>query len=259
MNTNLSNKLILVAFGILTVLSSCSKEEDAVAPVSAESPSNLEEVSLSFAKEEEGGVVSVPKAMASSDDPYAQQAVAYVGMVSQIENYFSYFQPPAGAKKSSQPILPVNGRTVSSKEQYLVYTWTQQDVTIAYQLSEKKDTYVWEIFWKQGDGNFKRYVYAEEGKEEKKGKMDIYNIFGDADDLLAKYTWKKSSDGTFTLNGIVPSVDALYTVWINPDASGSVRYVFDTSRYEMQWDGSGSGSWTFYSEGEEVASGIWSA
>lgn len=259
MNNYLLNKLVPLALGII-VLSGCSKEEDAVAPVTPGLTSNLEEVSLSFAEAPDEEVVSVPESMAASDDPYAQSAVAYVTMVNQIESYLTYFQPPADAKKSAQPIVSENGRTASSEKQYLVYTWSQQDVTIAYQLSEEKDTYVWEIFWKQGNGNFKRYVYAEENKGlVKKGKMDVYNIFGGTNELLVKYAWEKKNDGVFVLSGMVASANALYTITVNPDASGSVEYVFDTSRYVMRWDGAGNGSWTLYSEDEEAASGVWLA
>ena len=263
MNISVSNKLMAVALSALVVLGSCSKEEDAVAPAPEESSQDLESVTLSFASESGQQVVAVPESMTSSDDPYAQSAATYVATVNQIGSYFTYFQPPAGAEKSSEPIAPANGRLAATNKQYLVYTWAQQEMTIAYQLSEESDKYVWEIFWKQGEGEFKKYLYAEESKTAKKGKLIVYGIIGTQNDVFSvQYDWEKETDGTTKLIGTINSTDDIalvYTIIVNPDASGSVEYKFAEGRYLMLWDGVGNGSWTLYGEDGNTLSGTWTA
>ncbi|WKN43333.1 hypothetical protein [Tunicatimonas pelagia] len=197
--------------------------------------------------------------MTSSNDTYAQRAVGYVKLVNQIGSYFNYFQPPTGATRSSQPITVANGRIEATQKQYLTYTWTDQQTTIAYQISEEGDKYVWEIFLKQGEGDFQRFIYAEESKVARIGKMDVYNYFaGQGNDLLMKYAWEEKEDESFILTGIVPSGDLTYVITVNPDASGSAKYTFAQDKYEIQWDAAGNGNWAFYSEGSVVTSGDWS-
>ena len=252
-----STQLLSFTLGTALLLSSCSKDDEAVQPTTDDSQ-DLKEVQLSLTDDAELSTVAVPEAMQQSDDSYAKMATQYVSAVNQIESFTSYFKPPTGATQSSEPITSSNARMMASKKAYLVYTWTTGNTTIAYQLSEEGDNYVWEIFWKEGDGDYLKYVHAEESKTVKKGFMEVYNIFQSTDDILYKYEWEKLESGTLTLTSTVPQANLVYTVSVNSDGSGSVKYISQEKLlYKMEWTREGNGTWAYYSDGEEIDNGSW--
>lgn len=241
-------------FGASLIFSACSNEDEGAVDPQTES---LEEVTLSFSAESESAI-EVPASMSSSNNQYAQMAVGYVNMVNQIGVYTSFFTPPSNAEKSSQPISTSNARTSASQKEYLVYKWSYEGYSVAYQLSDDGDNYVWEIFWKEGDGEYKNYIYAEESKTKKKGSMKIYDIFQGSGDVLYLYAWEKFDSGAFTLTSAFPSDGFSYTVNVNADASGSVEYIVDDEKmYAMTWTSQGSGTWTSYSNGKVAQEGSW--
>ena len=257
MKKYVSNQWLMFIFGFSLIVGACSKEDDGDIEPQTE---NLEEVTLSLAAEGEADAIEVPEAMSSSEDTYAQMAVGYITMVNQIGSYFTFFKPPAGAEKSNQPITASNARTAASQKEYLVYTWSSQGYTVAYQLSDEGDKYVWEIFWKQGEGDFQKYVYAEESKTKKQGMMKIYDIFTGGGGELYLFSWDKQDNGALSITGSFPSENFYYTVSVNPDASGSVEYVVNDERvYMMTWTGEGDGTWAYYEDGEISLEGTWDA
>lgn len=51
-----------------------------------------------------------------------------------------------------------------------------------------------------------------------------------------------------------------YVVVVNEDGSGSIEYwLMGYLVYEMEWDALGNGTWAYYSGGEELMSGSWTA
>lgn len=253
----LTNRVLMMIFGASLMVGACSKEDEGIVEPQSQ---NLEEVSLSLAAESEAQTINIPDGMSSSDDPYAQIAVGYVTMVNQIGSYFSFFTPPANAEKSSQPITASNARTATSNKEYLIYKWTHQDLTVAYQLSDEGDKYVWEIFWKEGNGDFKKYLYAEESKTAKKGLMKVYNIFEGKDEVLYLFSWDKKENGALSMTGSFPTENFYYTVNVNPDASGDVAYVINNKKvYTMTWTSKGDGTWASYDNGEKSLEGTWKA
>jgi hypothetical protein len=51
-----------------------------------------------------------------------------------------------------------------------------------------------------------------------------------------------------------------YEVVVNEDGSGYIEYwLVGYLVYEMEWDVLGNGTWTYYSGGEELMSGSWTA
>ncbi len=258
MKTKFLNRYVAILAAGITVLSACSKdEENSIKP--SDEPA-LEEVSLSLAGDATSEIIEIPEGLASSSDSIAQVAISSIQTVNQITNYFSVFTPPANAEKSNSPIISANGRAKATNKEYLVYTWVIGQHSIAYQLSSEGDKYVWEIFMKNGDEDYKKYVYTEESKTVKKGFMKVYDISGfiAEDGVLAEYTWDKNSDGVFFVTASLPFAELAYHITLNADHSGNVKYYLGGEiYYHIIWTGQGSGNWMWYSEGEVVSEGVW--
>src|SRR4051812_15269928 len=175
----------------------CSKDDDA--------KSSLENAKISLAANTQ--VIKAPAGLANSEDANAQQANAWIQMANGMSSYLTYFDLPDGAKKSTTKITASNGRTKATGD-VLVYTWTdeQSGTTIAYQVSEESDKYVWEFFWKT-NGEWLKYFHAEEKKDKSAGSMKIYDIFGIYGDnpsyIFVEYSWGRVGD-IFTLEMSFP-------------------------------------------------------
>ncbi|MCD9018420.1 hypothetical protein [Parachryseolinea silvisoli] len=243
--------LLLVAFSAAAF--SCSKDDDATPEKS------LEDVAFSMSGS--SSVVTPPSAMASSDDTYAIQATSYVNMANAMSGYLQYFKPPQGSVKSSTPITVANGRVAATQTEYLVYTWTDSQgsgMSIAYQVSEQSDKYVFEIFIKYSqDEDWTRYVYAEETKDGSEGLMHIYGV---DDVVFITYSWKHTGDNfDFVISSIEDETAFEINIHVNTKTkAGSVEYVMnDELLYKMEWDAAGNGTWAYYVEGEVEESGSW--
>jgi hypothetical protein len=248
--------LLLIAFS--AIVFSCSKDED---PAPAKS---LEDVTLSLAASGTAKPVEAPAAMSSSSDPNAQQASSYLTQVNQITSYLSYFTPPQGSVKSSTRITAANGRVAATQTEYLVYTWSDGDYSVAYQISEQSGKYVFEIFTKIGTKDWLLYLYAEEKTDGSEGLMKVYNsLFGDGA-LLVTYTWKHTGDVfDFVMATDTQDMDIKIAISVNTKTkAGSVTYTIDGAKfYASTWDAQGNGSWTFYDleDGSVSTSGTWKA
>jgi hypothetical protein len=247
--------LLMIAFS--AVLFSCSKDDD---PAPAKS---LEDVSLSLAASGSTAPVEAPAAMAKSTDDHAMIANSYVTSVNAITGYMSYFKAPQGSVKSSTRITAKNGRVAATKTDYLVYTWTdaQNNISVAYQVSEQSGKYVFEIFTKTGNKDWLLYVYAEEKTDGSEGSMKVYNsLFGDGS-LLVTYQWKHNGDILdFSMVSDTQGTKAEINISINKKTkAGSMEVIFDDVKlYTMQWDAKGNGSWKVFEEdGTEADKGSW--
>jgi hypothetical protein len=242
------------------VASSCSKDDDA-------KPS-LEKTKLSLLENNE--VITAPAAMLASSDPYAQMAVGYIETVNGFSEFINFSELPAGATKNGTRITASNGRTSSGGRtaaagDFVSYTWSDESsgMSIAYQISETSDSYVFEFFLIMPDQTeWLKYFEAEEKKDRSQGHMKIYDIFdfygqGPSGTLL-NYAWNRSGD-IFTLDVSDPSESNIHLVVNVKTKAGSVEYQSEgTLMYEMEWDAQGNGSWAYYdTEGILVEEGQW--
>ncbi len=235
----------------------------------SDSPStNLENAEFEFSMAEPP--ITVPTALTQSNDQNALQINTWLGTANAMTGYLSNFQTPAGAAKSNTPVGKkgaVNGRT---KEDVVVYTYTSDDgmgntISVAYQLSEDADDYIFEIFWQYNDSEFQRLIYAEESKDPlRNGFMEVYFIdptsSGSSSEFILRYEWEETAAG-FTFR-VFDSGDAFeLMIVVLPDNSGSLTLSYSGVRsYEATWNADGtSGTFsTFDSEGNEESSGTWS-
>jgi hypothetical protein len=206
-------------------------------------------------------VITTPSAMANSNDTYAMEANGYVAMANAMSGYVQYFKPPQGAVKSSTPITVANGRVAATQTEYLVYTWTDPQgsgVSVAYQVSEQSDKYVFEAFIKFAqEDEWMRYVYVEETKDGSEGVMRVYNAFMGDGSLLLTYTWKRAGDN---FDFVMTTAEYETSITINTKTkAGSVKYTYGGElAFTMTWDAAGNGQWVHYGEDGEVSeSGSW--
>lgn len=236
---------------LTSLLMSCGGDDDDVSPTD-----DLAQAKLSFT--DDTTPIEVPAAMTQSTDEVAAEASGFVNLANAISQYITVFQPPAGATKSSTPVTASNGRIAQTQEEYLVYTWTGswagQELTIAYQISQTAENYVFEVFFKyKDDTEFLKFIHAEESKTVRKGFMDIYSL-DTSSTVVFSYKWETTTDGTFFFD--VETDGFVINLIVNPDKSGSLKYYLGGELYyDIMWTAEGSGTWTRYSD--PVESGSW--
>jgi hypothetical protein len=246
---------VLFLLGIALLAVSCSKDDDA-------KPS-LEEATLSLTSNNQ--VITAPAAMAASQDEHAIIASSYIGIANSMSTYLSLFNKPNGAVKSTTKITAANGRTAEAGD-VLVYTWSDANsgTSVAYQVSEESDRYVFEIFYKwSGQSEWLKYFQAEEKKDKSSGFMKVYDILGIISDdpsvALVNYEWTRAAG---ILNFTVTDYSGAIKIDLvinEKTKAGSVVYTIDgIKEYTMTWDANGNGSWAFYDEqGNVSAEGTW--
>jgi hypothetical protein len=243
-------KALLLSAAIIA--SACSDDDD--------KKSSLETAKLSLAASQK--VIEAPAAMQNSENEYAQMANGWVQLANGMTQYFTYLEFPEGAAKSTTRITPSNAR-VKATGDVLVYTWSdeQSGYSIAYQVSEESDKYVWEIFLKEGGSDWLKYFHAEEKKDRSAGFMKIYNIYGDdPSEVIFTYEWSRSGDElTFTFSDGSDQSKLIITVNEKTGAGSIVSIEDGIKTYEMTWDAQGNGTWAFYEDGEVSESGTWEA
>ena len=236
---------------LAVVAFSCSKDEDA-----EPSAEDLDEVQLSLSTDEQ--LIEVPEALLQTQNEYTQMAAMWISMANNISSYVSIFQNiPEGAEKSSTPITPSNGRVAAAAKSYLVYHWEGDGMGIAYQIHAEGSKYIFELFYKfQGSNEYQRYLYAEEAKDKKSGKIEAYDIW-DTGGLALRYKWATNGDIlTFDLESF--NSEGLISLEVNQSTqAGTLSFFSDGAlSYLITWNGDGSGTWTDYS-GDEEMTGSW--
>jgi hypothetical protein len=230
----------------------CSDDDD--------KKSSLETAKLSFSENQT--VIEAPAGLQNSEDTYAQIANSYIQMANGLTSYMGYMQAPQGAVKSKTRITAANGRTKETGD-VLVYTWSdaQQGISIAYQISEESDKYVFEIFLKETGTDWLKYFHAEEKKDASAGLMKIYNIYGDnTSDVIFQYSWERANgELTLTFTDSEDNDSVVITINETTGAGNVVSYEDGVKTYEMTWDAAGNGTWAYYEDGDVVESGSWDA
>jgi hypothetical protein len=251
-----SSKILLLVFGLILLLSSCSKKSD------PQPATTLSSASLSLST---GQVVTPPPALTNSTDSHAQEVNAFIQSANALSSLTSQFTPPAGATKSSTPIVGVNvgGRVSSTQQNYLVYIWSDPNSggSVAYQISETTDSYTFELFIKEtGASVWVRFLFASEKKDKSSGFLKVYDpTITKVSPPTLTYSWTR---GTNTLNFIITDDSTMkVTMNINTQTkAGDVEaYTSGVLFEKLTWDANGHGTWAAYdTDGITVTdSGTW--
>ncbi|MEQ8904318.1 hypothetical protein [Ekhidna sp.] len=178
--------------------------------------------------------------------------------------WLSLFEHPTGATETNTPISACGGSA-------LVYTFTASDdgqsFTMAYQICETTDKYIFQIFVSVNGNAMEEFIYAEESKADLlEGYMEIYaGSFGEVEedsnsDVYLKYTWKEAADGSIVYTAADSENQFLLTIDMEEDHSGSLSLKEDgLLTYEATWNATGTaGTYAYYdSEGNVTDSGNW--
>lgn len=248
------NLRLLPLVALMAIMISCSKDDDATPTV--------ENAKFSFADQEE--VITIPEALMESEDMYANSVASAVMQANALsQSMLQLLTPPEGATKSTTEIVAVNGRVARTAGSVVVYTWSDGQNSIAYQVKDLSDSYVFELFFTL-DGEWVKYFEASEKKDKSAGHMIIYDFFSEESSILGRWDWTRSGD-TFNFT----FTDLTYTKWeltINTKTqAGSIKSYWGitseggTTTWELSseitWEADGSGTWKEYSDGELLDEG----
>jgi hypothetical protein len=200
--------------------------------------------------------VKIPDAMAQSNEPGAQQSVAYVNMVNSMSVYGSLLVPP---KKSSYLIQKDGGTEV--------YTWEHNDgssnYTATLKITETTSYIKWELIL---NGNLNghlvnnfTYLKAEEYTDGSKSSFTMYD-FDNPGTIVMTINWHESG-GTTYFTFEVPQ-DVIISMEVYADGSGMIevkewrngQYLLD---FRAEWTAAGTGEAWEYSNGELVDHTSW--
>jgi hypothetical protein len=256
MREKMKKVLLMIAFS--AVVFSCSKDED---PAPAR---DLKDVRLSLVASGSADPVELPVAMYSSTDVNVQTAIGYVAQFNDITQHLSYFTPPVNAEESNTIIVAPHGSPATSPTAYLAYTWSDVEYSIAYQLSQRTNRYVFEIFKEKGGMTWGLYLYAEENIDGTEGMMKVYNPLFSGAQVITTYTWKRTGD---VLELVQPSTnnqgqEIKLAISINTKTkAGSITHTISGVKfYTSEWDAQGNGKWTNYGQdGSVFSTGTWTA
>lgn len=235
-------KLTRYLFVALVALGACSKDD----------PTPLEKKQLSIEE-----AVTIPSALSSSSNENAQELVGYMELANGMSALTGYFGAPSGAKKSSTPIIAANGRISGTT---VTYTWNDDQYgSVAYQVTEESDSYLFEFLVKeQGSTEYLRFLAAYEKKDKSHGYIKYYNIYeGDPTELLAEYNWHRDGDMFYfdcNLLGIIIDMEVN-----TKTGDGKMDYFLEETKfYSFTWKKDGSGTWATYDdEGNVAETGSW--
>lgn len=238
------NFFLLLTLGVVVMMSSCSKDDD------KDNGSDPEVFRLVLEERLEN--IDVPEAMKTTSHPYASQAAGYVETIKGIASYFDFFVPDENAQILS----------LKSTAEEPVYFWSYGGYSIWMYQSETSDAYKWNVDWDFGSGRVK-YISAEEKKDGSGGWMKIHNYTNPAaaeDDFLFQYVWGFDDDNNATLTMSDYTGGFNLEIKANTDLSGSAQYLYDQQlQYEYLWNPDGSGSYSYYVDGEVFMSESWTA
>jgi hypothetical protein len=242
---------VLLLFAV--IFAGCSKDPD---------PGTEEFETITFDAEEV--LDKLPEGLISSDDTYAQQALAAVESALDMSSFLDDMTPPDYAERTSK------------KASGSSWSWTVSDGTTTYKFyweyEEDNAKKYWTMDIQINGGAKYNYIYAWETKDGKQGEVQ-YNfnwvyageeMTEEYEDLYWRYSWNIDAGGNYTFYYEVDSTEPeyeyslRYEVIVNSDGSGSVEYLLTGEPfYRMEWDAMGNGSWAYYSEGSEIMSGSW--
>ncbi|HEY9490287.1 MAG TPA: hypothetical protein VIQ51_18250 [Chryseosolibacter sp.] len=246
---------ILSLMALMAIAISCSKDDDDPQP-------NVENIELSFSGDTQ--ILEVPQGLLQSEDLKAQEVTAWVSLANGLSSNLAFFNPGAGATKSTELITPANGRTSASKG--VVYYWHHDAYgSVAYQIRDEEDKYIFEFLLKRvGETDWFRMIYAEEQKDRSAGYMALYDVEGTAEEArqpTARWDWTRKGDlFTFKFVSANNEINLTLTVNTKTKAGSVVSSPANVKQSEIKWEANGSGSWKIFDDtGAVVEEGSWTA
>ncbi|WP_462250502.1 hypothetical protein [Ekhidna sp.] len=244
--------LLTVLFAIL-FSTSCSKDDD--------TSSDLSSVEFGFDQSTPPIDQSLINPMLNSTDQNAALIGSYLSTANLMTIWLSYFDQPAGAAAVDLPLGACGDNSVA-------YSWTTtagtETFTVAYQICETSDRYIFRVFWSVNGSDFDQIIYAEESKGElKSGFMQLFATNPNAEagsSVLLEYAWQENADGSFEYAVTNDEQSFSMDILVNADNSGTISYTLDGALfYRASWNATGTeGTYEYYSNGEVVESGSWS-
>jgi hypothetical protein len=206
----------------------------------------------------EGDTIGVPAAMANSQDPQAQMAMAWINMANAIGGFTGMFEPPEQATISPS----IQGIQDETWE----YSWTNNGLTVTLTITETSDRYTWEVKYDGTDGT---YVYDNWVFIEAEGMKDASSMWLK---VYEPVTTLLSSEWVWTYDG--STVECVFTSYYqgipqmkveitsNSDLSGEINvYEYVGTSWLLDWRAvwaaDGSGQWWDYEAGVLVNQGTW--
>lgn len=239
----------MIAFFSLFLTVGCSSDDDNV----SDDISNTPDFTLLETE------IILPQVLQNHSDPYAQELVSEVDLVTTYQSYAAFTQVPPGAEVSHQPIQATGSwdrpYTTNNSVQYTVYTYSYMGyITIAYQFSVQNGMDVVEIFYSSPETNgFVKYIDIRQTQDGKNGTMKFLGL--DDDEYVYKWTWQTFPDESLLINMDMYGF-ANYEMLYYPDQSGYLKYFWDGQlQMEFHWDADGSGTWIDYTNS---TNGSWS-
>lgn len=218
---------------------------------------------LSFNEQEV--LEKLPAGLLNSNDEHAEECISMIEDALDMSQFIDNMDVPSGAEKVAKKSSSGTWRwSVTAQGYNYTFYWT-------YSEDASKNYWTMEI---QVDGGTKYpYIQAWEYKDGSGGQVK-YNfnwaiaVYGsdEYEDVFWTYTWTLDESGNYHFTMTWDGDDGMeeyylsYDVVVNDDGSGYIEYwVAGFLVYEMQWDALGNGTWTYYSGGEELMSGSWTA
>jgi len=200
--------------------------------------------------------VELPETLVNSNDPAAQDVVAYTYMVNGFTGFAGLMTPPGGQG---------GGYKSTNDGDPLVYTWDFVEGEDAYSITltiiQTETHYEWTMVINGTLGGMVLvdFTYME-ASQTLDGATGEYNMYDPEYGLLMSVVWSTDSSGVYTTTFEAPE-DIKIEMTSNPDGSGTIT-VYEwyengwVIEFEAIWDSSGHGEYWEYYEGELIDHGI---
>ena len=207
----------------------------------------------------------LPAGLLNSSDEHAEECISMIESALDMSEFIDYMDVPHGAEKVAKKASGDTWRwTVNIQGYTYTFYWTY---------SEDGAKHYWSMEIQIDGGTKYSYIQAWEYKNGSGGQVK-YNfnwaaaVYGSTEyeDIFWTYHWNLDESGNYHFSMTWDTEDGIeeyhlsYEVVVNDDGSGSIEYwLMGYLVYEMEWDALGNGTWVYYSGGEELMSGSWSA
>jgi len=222
--------LVFVAF-----TNSCNKDEI--------QPDEIVQPSISKKTQ----VAEKPSGLQNSSDQNAQTCASNFDMINGVMDLMSHFE------------VPKNADLVKTKSAGAwTWTWEEGGVTVWMTWTETESQYTWEYEVDYLNSGRTRYVYAEESKDGKIGKLELFGGYTEYATYVYNWTYDNSNNLVFEMNFDLIGFVYNITAHINTDGSGDYSYsCAGDVWYEVAWNVDGSGWWKYYDIFGGEFSGTW--
>jgi len=212
-------KLIFLLFFLssLVLVTSCGDDDGDV-------DTNLGDIEFTFDSSNPPVDQALINNLNNSGDPNGIQIAGNLSIANLMTIWLSYFNQPAGAVETNAPIGTCGGDAV-------VYTYSgssgSETITVAYQICETNSNYTFQVFFSQNGSDFDLLMYGEESKSDlRSGYLEIYaadpSTSEPSSDVVLRYNWEESSDGSFEYIVTDDSDDFRLTINLSDDNSGEL-------------------------------------